>query len=72
MKGGEIMNIYQVRVTGYRPYPIVREYTEKASGWGTAINRAVRKYMKEVNGRKRMKNMTVSVGRGILAKPTTI
>lgn len=67
------MNIYQVRVTGYRPYPVVREYTEKASGWGTAINRAVKKYLKDMNGkRKMMKNMTVSVGRGILSKATVV
>lgn len=68
------MTIYQVRVTGYKPYPIVREYTEKASSWGTAISRAVRKYMKDTkkNGKMRMKNLTVSVGRGILSKATVI
>ena len=63
------MNIYQVRVTGYRPFPVVREYSQKASGWGIAINRAVKKYLREMNdnGKRRvMKNLTVSAARAAL------
>lgn len=65
------MQIYQVRVTGYRPYPVTREYAIKASGWGVGINRAVKRYLREMNdgGKRRvMKNLTVSAGRGVIAK----
>ena len=57
------MKIFVVKVTAYIPYPITREYTEKASNFSAAIGRAVHKYRKEDRvGRKHISNMTVSAG----------
>jgi len=61
------MKVFVVRVTAYIPYPIVREYTEKASTFATAINRAVAKYKKDPRAyRKRIKQMSVSAGMATL------
>jgi len=38
------MKVYIVNVTAYIPYPISREYTERATEFGAAISRAIRKY----------------------------
>jgi hypothetical protein len=57
------MKMYVVKVTAYIPYPITREYTQKATGFGTAISRSVRQYRKDPRiSRHRIDNMTVSVG----------
>ena len=41
------MRIYRVKITGDK-YPT--EYNVEASGWGTAINRAVREWKKRFKG----------------------
>lgn len=41
------MKIYRVKITGDK-YPT--EYNVEASGWGTAINRAVREWKKRFKG----------------------
>lgn len=59
------MKIYVVRVTAYIPYPIVREYTEQASSFSTAIARAVKEYRKEPRvARKKIDRMSVSATNG--------
>lgn len=66
------MKIFQVRITGYKPYPVIREYTERGSNWNVAISRAVRRYLKDTakQGSKRLKNLSVQVGVGFYTKPT--
>lgn len=63
------MAIYVIKVTGYIPYPISREYTERASNFSAAISRAVKQYRKEdrVKGKK-MKRMGVQAVRGFATK----
>ena len=61
----KLMKIYLVRVTAYIPYPIVREYTQRASSFSTAVSRAMREYKKEARvARHRIKQMGVSVALG--------
>jgi hypothetical protein len=62
------MKIYVVRVTAYIPYPIIREYTEKASSFAVAIKRGVEKYRKEaqVKRRKIDKMSVIATGGAIL------
>ena len=58
------MKYFSIIVTAYIPYPITFEYLEKATGFGTAINRAVRRYRKEPRvARKRIDNLIVKVGK---------
>lgn len=57
------MKMYVVKVTAYIPYPITREYTEKATEFPAAISRAVREYRKDPRiSRRRIDNMTVNAG----------
>lgn len=63
LRGGETMKIYVIKVTAYIPYPIKREYTEKASNFSVAISRAVKKYRQDPRiSRKRIDTITVSAG----------
>lgn len=41
------MKIYVVRVTADIPYPIVREYTQKATNFQAAIARSITAYRKD-------------------------
>lgn len=52
--------MYAVRVTGFLPYPIIREYTKQASGFHIAIARAIKDYRKDerIKGHK-IQRMTV-------------
>ena len=54
------MTRYSVVVTAHCPAPRMREYKVDASGFGTAINRAVAQYRKDI-GRKVIEFMTVTV-----------
>jgi hypothetical protein len=59
------MKVYVVRVTAYIPYPIIREYTEKASSFAIAIKRGVEKYRKEERvKRRKIDKMSVIVTNG--------
>lgn len=59
------MKLYVVRVTAYIPYPIIREYTQKAGSFAVAVNRAMREYKKEPRvARHRIKQMSVSASLG--------
>jgi len=55
------MKVFFINIIGFRPYPITKEYCEKASNFGTAVNRAIKKYLKETKGKKRLKNMVIKV-----------
>ena len=59
------MKVYSVRVNGYVPYPITREYTERGSSFSVAISRAIKKYLKEerIKGR-RVQRIGVQAVRG--------
>ena len=64
------MKIFYIKITGYAPYPITIDYYEKAGSFGTAINRATKKYFKDYkkNGKKmRIKNLSIQAGRRILS-----
>jgi len=61
------MNIYCVRVTGYIPYPITREYTERGSNFAVAISRAIKKYIKENSKSRRIRQIGVQASRGYLS-----
>jgi len=63
-------NVFAIKVTGYVPYPITREYIEKASSFAVAINRAVKKYRKDprIAGHK-MNQLTVSAGKASITSP---
>lgn len=41
------MKIYSITVNASPRYPIKKTYNVEATGWATAIARAVRQYMKE-------------------------
>lgn len=59
--------IYQVRVTSYIPYPITREYTEKATAFATAVARAMKEYRRDPRVlRKRIDKMSVVATNGTL------
>lgn len=59
------MKIFVVRVTAYIPYPIIREYTERAGSFATAVNRSMRQYKREPRvARHRIKQMSVSATLG--------
>ena len=61
--------IYCIRVTGYLPYPIVREYTEKASDYSAAVSRALKKYRRDERMRgKRLDRVTVQLTAGIMSR----
>lgn len=52
------MTTYKVTVTAYIPAPRSRVYDVEASSFGTAINRAIRNYRKEI-GRKQITQMAI-------------
>lgn len=52
------MKNYLIKVSAHLPYPIEKEYREEASNIGTSVNRAIKKYRKEANG-KRIKELTI-------------
>lgn len=57
------MRMYVVRVTAYIPYPIVREYTQKASNFQAAIARSITAYRRDPRiSRKKIENMSISAG----------
>ncbi len=61
-------NLFVVRVTANIPYPVTFEYTEKATGFATAVRRAIAKYKKEPRtARKHIDALTIKVGRGIIS-----
>jgi hypothetical protein len=53
------MKNYSITVTGHCPAPRAREYRIDASDFGTAINRAVKNYRKDI-GRKVIERISVS------------
>lgn len=46
------MKTYLINITGHCPCPRTREYRLEGSGYGTVINRAVKKYRKDIGRRK--------------------
>ena len=55
------MKIFVVRVTGYLPYPIVREYTVRATTFSTALARAARLYQKDKHNRKHLNRVSIQL-----------
>ena len=51
------MRIYRVKITGDR-FPT--EYTVQASGWGTAISRAIKEWKKRFKG-SRAQELTIKI-----------
>ena len=57
------MKMFVIKVTAYIPYPVTREYTQKATGFSTAISRAIREYRKDPRvARRRIDNLNVHAG----------
>ena len=54
------MKNYFVKIKAMLPYPVEREYREGASNMATAVARAIRRYRKELNG-KRIKDLLIKV-----------
>lgn len=52
------MKEFLVQVQANLPYPVAWEFQGPASSFGTAINRCIREFRKEV-GRKRIKELKV-------------
>jgi hypothetical protein len=52
------MKNYRVEIKALVPYPEIKSYTLTATGAGTAIGRAIRKYRQEI-GKKRLYSLTI-------------
>ena len=62
------MRMYVVRVTSNIPYPITREYTQKASNFSAAIGRSIKAYRSDPRiARHKIDNMSVHAGTATLA-----
>lgn len=55
------MKVFIVRVTGYLPYPIVREYAVRATNFSTALARAARQYQADKHSRKRLNRVSIQL-----------
>lgn len=55
------MNQYLVYVESYLPWPMSKEYKIEASSFGTAARRAIKKFRKELNGRKKLKEIRLKI-----------
>jgi hypothetical protein len=58
------MNQYWVKVVSDLPYPIEKEITVEASGLSPAVSRGIReyrKYIREIRGKKTIKNLQIKV-----------
>jgi len=53
------MKNYFVKITVHIPYPKDFEFRQEASSLGTAISWAVKRFRKELNGRKKIKEVFV-------------
>jgi len=53
------MKDYLVKITVHIPYPKEFEFRQEANSLGTAINRAVKRFRKELSGRKKIKEVFV-------------
>jgi len=53
------MKWYLIKIKSYLPYPIENEYRIQASDFGTAINRAVRQFRKDLNKRKKITKLVI-------------
>ena len=55
-----IMKNYLVTVESLVPYPVMKNYQEEATNFGPAVSRAIKKYRKEMKGKK-LKELTIKV-----------
>lgn len=56
------MSYFLIQISFYAPYPRKEEYKLQASGFGTAISRAIRELRKEYKG-KRIKQYHIDITR---------
>jgi hypothetical protein len=59
IKSKWLMKNYLVKITVQIPYPKDFEFRQEASGLATAVSRAIRRFRKELNGKKKIKEVFI-------------
>ena len=54
------MKQYLISIKSYMPYPVNRDYRITASGFGTAVSRAIKLFRKD-KSKKQIKELTIKV-----------